>query len=110
MNLRPLYHTFWPLGQRAINVSEALVPARMTDWHTYTIDWQPRSAHFAVDGETVLSCQMSPRGPLGFVMWLDNQYMVATPKGRFKYGLLEAPGRQWMELSRLEIVKPAGQG
>lgn len=109
MNLRPLYHTFWPLGQRAINVSEALVPARMTGWHTYTIDWQPHSAHLAVDGETVLSCQMSPRGPLGFVMWLDNQYMVATPKGRFKYGLLEAPGRQWMELSRLEIIKPAGQ-
>jgi hypothetical protein len=103
MRVGPLYRTFWPLGQRAIYVSEALAPVEMTGWHTYTIDWQRKSAHFSVDGQTVLDCNTSPRGPLGFVMWLDNQYMVATPWGRFKYGLLAAPGRQWLEVGRLEI-------
>jgi hypothetical protein len=103
MHLNPLYRTFWPIGQRAIYVSEALVPVDMTAWHTYVIDWQKKSVHFTVDGKTVLMCNTSPRGPVGFVMWLDNQYMVVTPWGKFNYGLLDAPGRQWMEVSRVII-------
>jgi beta-glucanase (GH16 family) len=103
MNIGPVYRLFWPIGQRAINVSEAPVPAVITGWHTYVIVWQHKTARFEVDGEIVLACETAPGGPLGFVMWLDNQYMVVTPWGRFKYGLLAAPGRQWMEVSQLEI-------
>ena len=103
MNIDRLYRTFWPIGQRAINVSEALVPVEMTGWHTYTIDWQEKGVAFTIDGHLLLSCNTSPRGPLGFVMWLDNQYMAATPWGQFKSGLLAAPGRQWLEVSQLEI-------
>lgn len=106
MNVRPLYHTFWPIGQRAIQVSEALIPAEMTEWHTYHLDWQKETAHFTVDGQTILDCDTAPRGPLGFVMWVDNQYMAVTPWGRFGYGLLAGAGRQWMEVSRLEITTP----
>jgi hypothetical protein len=105
MNINPFYRALWPISQRAINVSEAIVPADMREWHTYTIDWQKNTARFSVDDETILDCRTPPRGPLGFVMWLDNQYMVATPWGRFKYGLLDAPGQQWLEVSRLEIKK-----
>jgi hypothetical protein len=103
MNIRSLYNLFWPIGQKAINVSEALVPVEMTEWHTYIIDWQPKTAHFRVDGQTALHCQTPPRGPLGFVLWLDNQYMVITPWGSLKYGLLAAPGQQWLEVSELEV-------
>ena len=107
MNIGRLYRIFWPIGQRAINVSEAIVPADMTGWHTYTIDWQPASACFLVDGKTVLACNTSPHGPLGFVLWLDNQYMVVTPWGRLGYGLLDAPQRQWLEVGALEIEAAA---
>jgi len=103
MNIGPLYRTFWPIGQKAIRVSEAVVPVEMTEWHTYHLDWQKKSAHFEVDGQTVLACVTPPRGPLGFVLWLDNQFMVATPWGRFNYGLLDGPGEQWLEISQLEI-------
>jgi len=103
MNIGFLYRTFWPIGQRAINVSEALAPVAMTDWHLYQMNWQKKRVSFSVDEKVILDCDTSPRGPLGFVMWLDNQYMVATPWGHFKYGLLDAPGRQWMEISQLEI-------
>ena len=41
---------------------------------------------------------------MGFVMWIDNQYMVAKPWGRFGWGLLEVPGEQWMEVRRLSIA------
>jgi hypothetical protein len=104
MNIGSLYRALWPIGQKAIQVSEALIPAEMTEWHTYTINWQKKTAYFTVDGETVLDCRTPPRGPLGFVMWLDNQYMVATPWGSFKYGLLDAPGQQWLEVSQVIIL------
>lgn len=103
MNIGPLYRTFWPLGQRAINVSERLVPVQMTDWHTYQIDWQPERAIFRVDEQVFLDCHTPPRGPLGLVIWLDNQYAVVTPWGRFGYGLLATPGEQWLELASLVI-------
>jgi hypothetical protein len=103
MNVGPLYRTFWPIGQRAIGVSEARVTVDMTAWHTYIIDWQKKTARFTVDGNVVLENNTSVRGPLGFVIWLDNQYMIVTPWGRFGYGLLDGPGRQWMEVSKVEI-------
>jgi len=101
----------WPVGQRAMGVSEALIEAdtcgepcrTMTAWHTYVIEWGVERARFRVDGESVLDCDTSPRGPLGFVMWLDNLYAVVTPWGRFGYGWLDAPGCQWMEVDALTV-------
>lgn len=107
MNIRPLYNLCWPIGQQAINVSEAILPVEMTAWHTYTLLWYERTAHFLVDNYPVLECTTAPHGPLGFVMWLDNQYMVATPWGCFDFGLIETPQTQSMEVSQL-IIEPLG--
>ncbi|MGQ9793224.1 MAG: hypothetical protein ACUVSF_06035 [Anaerolineae bacterium] len=101
--LHRLYQQLWPIIQRALGVQEGLLPVDMTDWHVYVLEWRPDRAHFYVDGELVLGNAPSPRGPLGFVMWLDNQYMVVTPQGRLGWGLLEISGEQWMEVSQLEI-------
>lgn len=103
MNIESLYRLCWPIGQQAINVSEAELPVAMTDWHTYSLTWRHKSCRFMVDGQLILDCLTSPRGPLGFVLWFDNQYMVVTPAGRFAYGLLAAPDEQWMEVSQLMI-------
>jgi hypothetical protein len=103
MNAPPLYRALWPPIQRALHIREVRVDAPVTDWHVYTIAWGRERSTFSVDGEAVLSDAPSPRGPLGFVMWLDNQYMVVKPWGRFGWGLLEAPGRQWLAVDRLEI-------
>lgn len=102
MNLRPLYRALWPHFQRALHIREFPIGAEMTQWHTYNIRWDAERAVFSVDGEQILEAP-SPGGPLGFVMWLDNQYMVATPQGRFRWGLLDIPGRQWMEVEQLTI-------
>ncbi len=104
MNIRPLYRALWPVGQRAIGVREALIDAPMTEWHTYELRWEVGRAIFRVDDQTVLAADTSPRGPLGFVMWIDNQAMVATPWGRFAYRLLPIPRPQWMEVAVLRIA------
>ena len=63
----------------------------------------------SVDEKPVLEEAPSPRGPLGFVMWLDNQYMVMTPWGRLGWGLLDIPGSQWMEVDWLALESGAGE-
>jgi hypothetical protein len=103
MNIGAIYSTLWPIGQRAMGVSEAALGVSMTQWHIYDIEWGTRRVRFSVDGDLRLESTSSPRGPLGFVMWLDNQYAVVRPWGRFGYGLLEAPGRQSMEVDSLSI-------
>jgi hypothetical protein len=103
MNVRRLYRALWPLGQRAIGVSEAPLTVEMTGWHTYVIQWGLKRARFLVDDAPVLECNTSPRGPLGFVMWLDNQYAVVTPWGRLGFGLLDVPAPQWLEVDVLVI-------
>jgi hypothetical protein len=105
MNLRPLYRALWPVAQRAMGVSEALLDVEMTDWHTYSLAWGRERARFWVDGELALDSGTPPRGPLGFVMWIDNQYAIVTPWGRFGYGLLDVPGQQWMEVAVL-VLEP----
>ena len=105
MNFRPFYRAVWPTIQRAVNVKEAVIDAQTTEWHTYAIEWRREFAQFMVDGRTLLKDAPSPGGPLGFVMWLDNQYMVVTPWGRVGWGLLDIPGCQWMEVDRLTIEK-----
>jgi len=104
MNIRTLYRALWPPIQRALHVCEVAIEVDMTEWHTYLLEWRAEGVRFDVDGERIAVCSTSPRGPLGFVMWLDNQSLVATPWGRLHYRWLEAPGRQWMEVADLSIV------
>jgi hypothetical protein len=103
MNIKPVYRSMWPPIQRALRVQEKALEVDMTDWHTYSIDWGEDLVCFSVDGRAILDNAPSPGGRLGFVMWLDNQYLVATPWGRLRWGLLDVPGSQWMEVDLLEL-------
>jgi hypothetical protein len=103
MNIPRMYRAIWPAVQRALKIRERSLDVAMTDWHTYQLDWDTQRTGFRVDGAPVLEHAPSPRGPLGFVMWMDNQAMVVTPWGRLGWSSLPIPGCQWMEVSRLEI-------
>lgn len=103
MRWQAAYRRLWPIGQRAVNVSEATVQAVMTEWHTYALAWGRRRARFTVDGAPVLDCTTPPKGPLGLVIWLDNQSLVITPQGRLRHSLLAQPGVQWLEIESLTI-------
>ncbi len=109
MNIAPLYRGIWPRIQRDLRIHEAVVPVDMRQWHTYELHWGTEQSQFRVIGEGAepgarFSVAPSPRGPLGFVMWQDNQYLVVTPWGRIRWGLLEAPERQSMEIDYFSIA------
>jgi hypothetical protein len=104
MQSRRLYDRMWPALQRRLAISETLLDgALLAETHTYTIDWRTNGATFAVDGATVLEASVSPRGPCGFVAWIDNQYAIVTPRGRFGFGLVPVEREQALLLERVEI-------
>jgi len=91
-------------ARRAVQAHEALLDdVSLTDWHDYELEWQPDSAIFRVDGAERLRSPAPPRGPLGFVTWIDNQYAIASLEGKFGFGLCEVREEQWLELEGLTI-------
>lgn len=111
MRSSALYARLWPVAQRAMAVCEAPLPVSMGDWHTYTLRWNPEEVSFSVDGQTILTCNKSPRGRLGLVIWIDNQYMVVTPQGSVRHGLLPFAHHQFLELAEVRVeTDPACSG
>ena len=91
------------IGRRMIAAREKLIEVKMTEWHEYSLVWEQNRATFAVDGVTVLISPAPPHYPLGFVLWIDNQYAIASEEGKFKFGMIEHKEERWMEIEALSI-------
>jgi hypothetical protein len=104
MRSRRLYRRLWPFFERRFRIAERLLDLDMTGWHEYVLEWQPDAATFLVDGRRMLTSP-APRGPLGLVIWLDNQFMAVHPSGRLRYGLVAKSETQWMEIDDLHLEK-----
>lgn len=98
-----LRQRIWPPIQRDLAISEHPMATPDRAWRTYRIQWGLRSARFLCDGQLLHQTDQAPRGPLGFVAWVDNQWAVATPWGRFGWGLLDAAAPQWLDLASIHI-------
>jgi len=99
---RRLYTLLWPRLQAALRIAEAPLAVDMTAWHSYELRWEPAAVQFQVDGCTVLAAP-APAGPLGLVVWLDNQWLVARPEGKLRGGVLARRETQWMEIREWEL-------
>jgi hypothetical protein len=75
----------------------------VTQWHRYKIDWREDRVAFEVDGTQVFESSVSPKPPLGFVIWIDNQYAAFTPEGKIGFGVLENPEPAWLEVKDIEM-------
>jgi hypothetical protein len=74
-----------------------------TQWHRYSIDWHEKRMSFGVDDVPVFESVVSPQGPLGLVIWIDNQYAAFTPEGKIGFGVLENPEPAWLEVKEIEL-------
>lgn len=83
---------------------EAHLAPDLADWHEYVLEWRQEAARFLVDGVVMLTVPDPPRGPLGFVAWIDNQFAVATPRGTLRFGALDTPA-QWLELAYIRATR-----
>jgi hypothetical protein len=107
MRIPAVYNRLWPVGQHIIGVSEHLLEsALLAESHIYQIDWLPDHVTFTVDGTIIHRADIAIRGPLGFIAWVDNQYAVVTPQGRFRFGLIPVEREQSLVLEYVELSSP----
>jgi len=56
-------------------------------WHRYELRWHDSTTDFSIDGQEMLRSRISPKPPLGTVIWIDNQYAAFDPQGHLAWGL-----------------------
>lgn len=106
MRIPALYRRLWPIGQRALGVSEHLLDSSLLfATHTYSLDWYKDKIVFAVDGGVIHQTPSAPGGPLGFVAWVDNQYAIVTPQGNFGAGVVPLEQAQTLRLEAVQIER-----
>jgi hypothetical protein len=86
-------------ARRFVHQSAAQLELDLTEWHTYRLSWVRSAVRFYVDSELASTTSVSPTGPLGLVLWIDNQYAAWTPDGRLCYGLLPNVEPAWLEIA-----------
>ena len=110
LGLPPAARLFRQLARRWIHQDAARLSfnaqsghGAITEWHTYTLRWRAQQVIFQVDGDLALETSITPRGPLGLVIWVDNQYAALPPDGHLAYGTLPNPEPVWVEIMDLQI-------
>lgn len=98
-----LRRRIWPWVQKRLQIFCQPIEENMSDWHEYQLFWRKSGCEFWVDGCLSHHTPFSPRGPLGFVCWIDNQFMVATANGRFRWGTIPVAAAQFLEVENLQI-------
>jgi hypothetical protein len=91
------------LLSRVIAEDGVALSVDVAQWRSYRLEWSPRRVLFEVDGVRALETSVSPRPPLGVVIWIDNQYAAFTPKGKIGFGVLKNPEPAWIEIEDLEL-------
>lgn len=111
MGLPALLLLTWPptarvlrqAARRVIRQDTATLPFSHTEWHTYSLNWGMERVVYKINGQMVFETSIVPLGPLGLVLWVDNQYASFPPSGKFDYGFLECHEEVWVEIRNIEV-------
>jgi hypothetical protein len=90
-------------GRRFVRQESAALSTDPIEWHSYSLVWEAGQVTFQVDDQQVLQSALSPHGPLGLVLWVDNQYAAFTPAGRMGFGTLPNERAEWLEIEGLSL-------
>ena len=94
------------LARRIVRQDARLLTADPCEWHSHQLTWSAAAVRFILDEEEIFVTSVSPQGPLGLVLWIDNQYMALPPGGRLRAGYLPADQPAWLELAELAVSSP----
>ncbi|RJP48159.1 MAG: hypothetical protein C4583_14810 [Anaerolineaceae bacterium] len=90
------------LAGRVIGEDGKRLSVDQTHWHSYRFEWSLTRSALWVDDALVLETSVSPRPPLGLVIWLDNQFARFTPEGEIGFGVLKNEAA-WLEVEDVLI-------
>lgn len=105
MRVPGLYRRLWGIAQTAIGAAEAVIPQDLRQPQGYTLEWLRDRVCFYVGKELILESPFTPRGKLGLVIWMDNQYAIITPQGKFGFGLVSMAEKQWLAVDELQLER-----
>jgi hypothetical protein len=91
------------LARRIIQQDAKQIDIEVTQWHHYTINWHLDSVKFFIDDRVILDTPIVPHSPLGFVLWIDNQYAALPPSGGLAYGTLPSDSTARLQIEDLQI-------
>lgn len=91
------------LARGFINEDGVPLEVDVTKWHSYEMKWREEEVEFTVDGRTIYRTRISPKGRLGLVIWIDNQYFRFDPRGRIGFGSQAMESGQSLSIRNLEL-------
>jgi hypothetical protein len=74
-----------------------------TGWHGYRLEWSPTRSAFWVDETLIFETPVSPRPPLGLVLWIDNMFAAWRPDGKMGFGVHGTSEPAWLEIRDLDL-------
>jgi len=101
--IRPFSRWLRKLAGKLIHQVATMVTVDGNEWHEYSMSSQFDSTEFRIDGKAILKTAIFPDCPMGWVIWIDNQFALWNPVGRFAYGTLENPAA-WLEIESFEMT------
>jgi hypothetical protein len=91
-------------ARRLVQEDAAALDVDVTAWHVYRLELSPDRAAFLIDGSLAFESTITPRPPLGLVIWIDNQYAAFPPDGRLRFGSLASSTEAWLEVDCLSVI------
>ena len=89
-------------ARRVIREDASALRTTSTDWHEYNLEWGVDEVRFYLDGELSFSTNVVPRGKMGLVIWVDNQFAAYPPGGNIRMGTLKTDLPICLEISNIE--------
>lgn len=103
--LPPAVRLMRRLARTLVRESAVRMEHDVTGWHHYSLLWERERVVHEVDGQVVASSECSPLGPLGLVLWVDNQWAALRPGGSVGMGTLPTPEPAWIEIEGLVVTR-----
>ncbi len=97
----PLSRQMRRVSRRLIQQDAIELHTDQTKWQEYRLSWTEKRVEFFVNGRSVFNTCVVPQAPLGFVLWIDNQFAAWKPDGRITFGSLELPRQALLEIDAL---------
>jgi hypothetical protein len=102
-NITKFREWMWPKVRKLFKGEEKIIKTNQFDWHKYEIQWEKDYVTFSIDNKQLYRTEYSPKGPLGLVIWMDNQYLKIKPTGKIAFGSIQQQNSQKMLIKNLKI-------
>ena len=101
---KPTARIMRPLASKIVRQDAVQLDHDVTQWHHYALICQRERVTFFVDDASVFESSIAPNGPLGFVLWVDNQFAALPPGGGLSFGTLATATHTRLEVAQVQIT------